>query len=64
MKKILILAVIASSTVGLVAATSQANAGKGGDYAKEYCEYYKTKAMWTNDQNWWDAYYACIRDNR
>ncbi len=64
MKQLLVIAMVASSTIGIVAATSQANAGIKGDYAKEYCRYYKNKAVWTGDPSWWDAYYACMKDNR
>lgn len=64
MKQFLIMAMIASSTIGVVAATSQVNAGVKGDYAKEYCRYYKSKAIWTGDPDWWAAYYACLKDNR
>jgi len=64
MKQFMIMAMVASSTIGFIAASSQANAGPKGDYAKEYCRYYKTKAIWTGDPNWWAAYYACLKDRQ
>lgn len=64
MKQFLIMAIVASSTIGAVGAASQASAGVKGDYAKEYCQYYKNKAVWTGDPDWWAAYRACIADNR
>ncbi len=62
MKQFLIMAMIASSTISFVAVSSQAQAGSNVDYAKEYCRYYKNKAVWTGDPNWWAAYYACLKD--
>lgn len=61
MKQLLIAAVIAASTIGAIAVTSQAQAGYRS-YALEYCQYYKTRAMYTGDKSWWDAYYACLKD--
>lgn len=62
MKQLLIMAVLASTTIGFVAATSQANAGYKNDYASSYCQFYKNKAVWTGDPGWWEAYYACMKD--
>ncbi len=64
MKQLLIIALLAASTIGAVAASSQAYAGNKGDYAKEYCRFYKNKAVWTGDRYWWDVYYSCLRENR
>ncbi|HFC05328.1 MAG TPA: hypothetical protein ENJ55_06450 [Rhizobiales bacterium] len=64
MKKLFLMAIAASMTIGAVAATSQANAGYNTDYATEYCRYYKNKAVWTGDPGWWAAYYACLKDKR
>jgi len=61
MKQLLIAAILASTAIGAVAVTSQAKAGYRS-YAIEYCRYYKTKAQYTGDQSWWDAYYACLAD--
>lgn len=64
MKQLFIMALIASTTIGFVAASSQVQAGNTNDYGTEYCKYYKNKAVWTGDPAWWSAYYACLNDNR
>ncbi|HHI82545.1 MAG TPA: hypothetical protein ENJ99_05275 [Rhizobiales bacterium] len=55
------LALLGATLTAAVAATAPAEAGgRKGDYASEYCQFYKNRAMWTGDQYWWDRYYACL----
>lgn len=64
MKTFMIMAMVASATIASVAVSSQAQAGYKNDYGTQYCQYYKNKAVWTGEQRWWNAYYACMEDNR
>lgn len=65
MKKIITATVFATTALGLAASSTNASAGwRDGDYATEYCRYYKTRAMYTGNPVWWDRYYACLREYR
>lgn len=65
MKKIIATAVFAASALTLATASNTASAGwNDGDYATEYCRYYKNRAMYTGSRIWWNRYYACLREYR